>query len=132
MKYIAHRRFKGKALCGDVNIPAMTELEEIDGVITLDGNSICYITSENAHQYFARNDDGNGMLRGKLTQAIQNTLGRRDKNYQARWDKVWDDDACQKYKREEYEDYWLWNHSWFNAPIEDLTHIANLIGANMK
>lgn len=129
MNYIVHRRFKDRAICGDVNIPAMTELEDMDGVIMYDGKPICFDTSENAHQYFARNDDGNGMLRGKLTQSIQNTLSKRDKNYQARWDKVWDDEACQQYKRVEYADFWLWNHAWFNAPIEDLRHIAQLVGA---
>ena len=129
MNYIVHRRFKDKAICGDVNIPAMTEVEEVDGVILYDGKPICFVASENAHQYFARNDDGNGMLRGKLTQAIQKTLSKRDENYQARWDKVWEDKVCQPYKRVEYEDFWLWNHAWFNAPIEDLRHIAQLVGA---
>ena len=132
MKYIAHRRFKEKALCGYVNIPAMTELEEVNGLITLDGKPVCYAASENAHRYFARNDDGNGMLRGRLTQTIQNTLRKRDKDYQARWDKVWDDPICQPYKREEYSDFWLWSNSWFNASIEDLTYIANLISVNIK
>ena len=25
--------------------------------------------------------------------------------------------------------FWLWNYEFFNAPVEDLRHIANLIGA---
>lgn len=129
MNYIVHRRFKGKAICGDVNIPAMTEAEDVDGVIMYDGKSVCFDTSENAHQYFARNDDGNGMLRGKLTQSIQKTLRKRDENYQARWDKVWDDEVCQPYKRVEYADFWLWNHEFFHADIDVLRHIAQLVGA---
>ncbi len=88
-----------------------------------------YEKSENAHQFFAQNEDGEGLKRGQLTQAIQKTLARRDKQYQGRWDRVWDDPVCQKYKRADHEDYWLWNHDWFQADINTLRHIAALVGA---
>ncbi len=129
MKYIAHRRFKSNAICGHVNIPALTELESRDGVIMLGEKPICYEKSENAHQFFAQNEDGNGLKRGQLTQAIQKTLGKRDERHQERWDKVWDDPDCQKYKRADHEDYWLWNHEWFLADIDTLRHIAALVGS---
>lgn len=129
MNYIVHKRFKDKAFCGDVNIPATTVLESVDGVILYDGQPICFETSENAHQFFARNDDGNGMQRGRLTQAIQKKLAKRDKHHQERWDRVWDDPACQPYKRVDFGDYWLWNHEFFNADVDVLKHIAELVGA---
>ena len=128
MNYIVHKRFKGNAICGNINIPAMTVCAERDGCIYHNGDALCFATSENAHQFFARNDDGNGMLRGKLIQAIQKTLAKRDDDYQNRWDKIWNDPVCQPYKRIEYDDFWLWNHDFFNADIEVLQHIANLIG----
>lgn len=127
-RYIAHKRFKGKCLCGDVNIPAQSELWCHAGVLCYVGKPICFETSEVAHQHFARNDDGEGMRRGKLTQAIQKTLAKRDKGYQARWDKVWADPVCQPYRREDYADYWLWNHDFFGAGVSRLQHIAELIG----
>lgn len=129
MQYIAHRRFKGKAMCGEVNIPAMTVCEEIDNVIYCQGHPICYATSENGHQFFARDDDGNGMLRGALTQSIQKTLEQHDEDHQSRWEKVWEDETCQAYKRKEHGDHWLWNHSFFNAEILTLRHIATVVGA---
>lgn len=129
MQYIAHKRLKCTAICGAVNIPAKTICDCVDGVICHKGLPVCYVTSENAHQFFARDDDGCGFRRGKLTQAIQNTLAKRDGNYQKRWDKVWDDPKCQPYKRAEHEDFWLWNHAFFNADIETLLYIANLVGA---
>ena len=94
-----------------------------------DGKPICFTTSENAHQYFARNDDGQGVERGKLMQSIQRKLAKRDGAYQGRWDKVWEDKICAKYRRKEYDDFWLWNHEFFNAGIEDLKYIAKLVGA---
>ena len=129
MRYIAHRRFQRRALCGDVNIPAMTECELADGVIRVDGREICAATSENAHRFFARNDDGRGMERGGLTRAIVAKLEKRDKRYQERWDRVWADALCRKYRREEHADYWLWDHTFYNAPVEDLRYIARLVGA---
>lgn len=129
MKYIVHKRFKGTAICGNVNLPATAACECIGDFIIHDGKVICAVKSENAHQHFTRDDDGKGMERGKLTQAIQKALAGRGTQYQARWDKVWSDPLCQPYKREEYADYWLWNHEFFNADINVLRHIANLIGA---
>ena len=129
MQYITHRRFKGNAICGQINIPALSVCEGKEGTIYFNGKPICFDTSENAHQFFSRNDDGQGVERGKLTQAIQDKLSKRDGTYQDRWDKVWADPVCQKYKRKEYDDFWLWNHEFFNAGIEDLKYIANLIGA---
>lgn len=128
MDYIVHRRFKTKAICGDVNIPYGTVCTVEGAFIMQKGKRICAITSENAHQFFSLNDDGCGLERGKLTQTIQKILAKRDKKYQARWDKVWKDHVCQQYKRFEHQDYWLWNHAFYNAPIKDLKHIATLIG----
>lgn len=131
MNYICHRRFKGESIFGEVNIPALTKCESIGGVIYCEGKSICFETSENAHQYFARNNDAQGLLRGKLTQKIQAVLAKSDNQHQARWDKIWDDEKCQSYRRAEYEDYWLWNNAFFNAPIEDLQYILKLIGGKL-
>ena len=131
MRYIVHKRFKGKAICGDVNLPAMTICECDGTIIRHKGNDICVVKSENAHQFFAIDEDGMGIERGRLTQAIQKTLVERDNNYQKRWDKVWDDVVCQPYKDEDHDDCWLWNHAFFNADIDVLIHIAKLVGAKV-
>ena len=57
MKYVVHRRFKDKAICGEVNLPAMTMCEEANGYIFHGDKLLCVVTSENAHQFFARDDD---------------------------------------------------------------------------
>ena len=135
MKYIAHRRFKSNAICGPVNIPATTELECKDGIIIYNNGIVCYEESETAHQFFTRNDDGYGMERGRLTQAIMKTLakrnGREDAAYQERWDRVWNDPICRPYKRADDDEYWLWNHAFFNADINVLQHIAKLVEAKV-
>lgn len=134
MQYIAHKRFKQKSISGNVNISAYSICEEQNGIIFYNNNPICAVTSENAHQYFSRNDDACGIERGKLVKSIQKTLAQRESKedpvYQARWDKVWDDKLCQKYKRVEHQDFWLWNNDFYNAPIFDLRYIAELVGAS--
>ena len=131
MKYITIRRFRDKAICGEVNIPALTEIQCVNNILYWNGKPLCIVTSENAHQFFAINEDGNGLERGKLTQAIQKTLEKRDSKYQERWDKIWADPLCLPYKRKEHENFWLWNHDFFNADIDKLRYIANLVGATI-
>ena len=129
MRYIAYKRFKDKAICGRVNIPAMTVCEEIDGIITYNNKPLCVVTSENAHKFFVVNEDDFGMERGALTQRILKRLSRNSKDYDALWDKVWDDALCGRYRRREHNAHWLWNHAFYNAEIGNLKYIANLIGA---
>ena len=120
--YIARRRAKFSGIGGiPVNIPYGTALEVREGFILFDGRPVCAVTSQN--------DDGCGRERGTLVAEIISCLERRDDGYQARWDKVWGDSLCQKYRRPEHEDFWLWNYDFFNAPVVDLHHIARLIGA---
>lgn len=128
MDYICFNRFKQNALCGKVNIPYGTKLDEINNVISYRGNPICYTKSQNAYDYFARNDDGKGLDRGKLTAEIIKLLNNRiDGKYQNRWDKIWGDLSLLKYKRPEHDDYWLWNYDFFNASIEELNRIKSMI-----
>ena len=128
MDYICFNRFKQKALCGEVNIPYGTKLYEVDNVISYCGKPICYTKSQNAYNYFARNDDGKGLERGKLTAEIIKLLNnRKDGKYQNRWDRIWGDLSLLKYKRPEHDDHWLWNFDFFNASIEELNRIKSMI-----
>ena len=127
MDYICFNRFKKKALCGEVNIPYGTKLDEANNIIRYRGNPICYTTSQNAYDYFARNDDGKGLERGKLTAEIIKLLNCKDGKHLNRWDRIWGDLSLLKYKRPEHPDHWLWNHDFFNASIEELNRIKSMI-----
>lgn len=69
---------------------------------------VCAVGSQNGMDCFVQDDDGNGTLRGDLVGNIQRSLERRDADYQTRWNRVWESALCQKYRRPESEDYWLW------------------------
>ena len=131
--YIARRRARFSGIGGiPVNIPYGTALEAREGFILFKGRPVCAVTSQNAYDHFSQNDDGCGRERGTLVATIISCLERRGDGYQARWDKVWGDSLCQKYRRPEHEDFWLWNYDFFNAPVVDLYHIARLIGARAQ
>lgn len=137
--YVARRRAKFKGCNGQqVNIPYGSILEAQDGFLLWKGQPLCVDTSQNAHDFFSQNDDDQGLERGALVAAILARLEipagaseNRRAEIQNRWDKVWGDALCQRYKRVEHEDFWLWNHDFYNAPVADLRHIAALVGAKM-
>lgn len=132
-KFIVINRLKKTCPCGEVNLPYGTECDTIgygeDKAIICDKGIVCYASSKTARLYFTQNDDGDGKERAKIVESILKLMERKDKDHQKRWDKVWDDSLCQKYKREEFEDYFLWNHDFYNAPISDLKYVAKLVGA---
>lgn len=132
VQYIAARRARFSAIGGPVNIPYGTSVEAVDGFLERDGLRLCAVTSESAHKYFAKDSDGNGLERGALVAAIIARLEKKGDGHQDRWDKVWGDSLCQKYRRPEHEDFWLWNYDFFNAPVADLRYIAQLIGARVR
>ena len=129
MRYIVTRRFRGKAICGAVNLPYGTACEIQDGYLILDdGRRLCAVTSQNAYDHFSRDDDGLGKERGKLVKDIRRTLERRDAKHQARWDALWADAVANRLRRKDSPDFWIWSFDFYNADIPDLKRIANLIG----
>ena len=55
MTYITYKRFKGKSLSGEVNIPFGTVLQERCGFLYLGEKPICCVTSENGWEHFRPN-----------------------------------------------------------------------------
>ena len=133
-RYIARKRARFKSATGvQVNIPWGAVLEVEDGFLFWNGVPLCAPTSQNAYDYFSQDDDGQGKQRGALVTAILARLRPKNErdDCQARWDKVWDDALCQRYRRPEHEDHWIWSYNFYNAPVVDLWHIAKLVGAKV-
>lgn len=128
--YIVTQKFSGKAICGEIDLKPGAELTAAGGFIICPTGRVCAVTSQNAYDYFAQNDDGKGFERGTLTQDILRRLHKLKKQKERSdviWGKIWEDERCLKYKRIEHADHWLWNYDFYNAPIEDLRYIRNLI-----
>lgn len=131
-EYLVTKRFKDKAVCGDLNLPFGTKCFVNGLAICCDKGEICYIASDNAYEYFTQNDDGCAVLRRKLIDSIFNAVSRSKQDvagYDEKWDKIWQDCTCLKYRREDCGDDWVWNYDFYNASITDLQYIAKLVNA---
>lgn len=127
MEYITIKRMKKKCLAGEVNIPYGTPAKEHGGVIFCRGVPICYIDSQNALDYFARNDDGQGLRRGELVQEIVRRLEKKDALYQDRWNAMWADERANRLRRKEHADHWIWSVDFYNASIKELERLLKII-----
>jgi len=123
MDYIVHRRLRRTAICGDVNLPYGTVLEEAEGYLYYDGMPICAARSQTAKEYIAWNGDGRGLERGKLTYAIAFRGADRPG---CRFDPKQREIICEKYSRylRPEHDVILFNDEFFMADIEALTEMA--------
>jgi len=128
-RYFTRRRARFQSGGKLVNIPWGTALECRDGRLIWKGKPLCREGAQNALDYFVQDDDGCGRVRGELVSAVLLKLERQDGGYQARWNKVWEDPVCQKYRRTDHAEHWLWDRSFYNAPVLDLRYIAALVGA---
>ena len=133
MQYVTIKHFKRRGIGGEFNIHYGEFLElRDDGLLYYKSKAVCVAKSAAAHEYFACDYDGRGLERGKISHAIIERL--EPKNFDSPqerddfWKKIWKNDLTQKYRRPEHLDYWLWNDDFFNATIEDLEYIAELVG----
>jgi hypothetical protein len=127
MQYIVHTDFIGKAISGEVNLPAGTECTEINGTIYHNARAVCRIGSNNACKYFARNNDGNGMKRGELIKTIKAALALQDEHHYERWHRVMNCPVCKQFDKNPDGDTWEWNLAFYNASIATLEHMANKV-----
>lgn len=126
-RFIARRRARFDGIDGKVNIPYGTALTCQDGYFMHKNQRVCAAGSQHGMDYFVQDDDGAGRLRGELIGSIRQKLECKDADHQTRWDRVWASALCQKYRRPESGDYWLWARAFFDAPILDLQAIATLV-----
>jgi hypothetical protein len=75
-----------------------------------------------------------GEVRGHLVHSIIKALSLSSptqaalSNRNAVWAKVWEDPVCRRFKDPRHNDFWLWDTSFYDAEIEELKHINNLVG----
>ena len=127
MLYIVHTDFSGKAISGEVNLPAGTECTEINGIIYHNARAVCRIGSNNANKHFARNNDGNGLRRGELIKTIKGALAIQDEHTYERWHRLMTCPVCKQFDRNPEGSTWEWSLAFYNASIATLEHMANKV-----
>ena len=106
MQYITIKRFKRRGIGGQFNIPYGTPLElHDDGKLYYKDLPVCVAKSAASHEHFARDNDGDGRERGKLSHAIIHALEpNKFDSPQERdefWKLIWNDPLANNYRRKE-------------------------------
>ncbi|NBJ87944.1 isoaspartyl peptidase [Acutalibacter sp. 1XD8-36] len=155
-RYIVRQRARFQSVFeGRVNLPWGTvvdarlikvsddpEPERWESFLFLGSKLLCAASAQNTKDFFVQDDDGQGETRGRLVTAILARLDPQKAHQEAsiaRWEKIWADRRCRAYKRPgcpqgrscEPEEHWIWTDDFYNAPIGDLQHIADLVGAKI-
>lgn len=137
MEYIVTKRYKQKCLGGNVNLPYGTICRAQDGFLIHEssGTPLCLTTSQDAYDFFSRNDDARGEERARLVHAILDLLRTPTQEdpdartaHKDRWARVWETESTLgKFRRPEHPDFWVWNFDFYNAEIADLETIYNIV-----
>jgi hypothetical protein len=136
MQYICTKRFKGKTLSQNhANIPYGTEFTAEGDFLYDSGKPMMAITSYNCHQHFARNDDGQGLRRGKLAYAIA-FAPRSKKHSDGRYYRFSENEIDMLAR--DYAKYLkdtttiIFNNDFFNAEINELEELAKKLNIKVK
>lgn len=128
-RYINHTCFKkhnGK------NYPIGSDFlcDEEGRVFNGDG-FMCLVSSQKSRDCLVGNDDGKGEERGKLVKSIYKLLYNPlcEDHKEDQLELLWSDEVSLPYAihKTPEEGAWLWNDSYFCAPLEDLKHIEEML-----
>lgn len=93
MEYITHTRYSGKDMNGeDILIRRGQRLERRGDILYYDNKPVCIYRSLIGKMHFAKNDDGHGLERGKLSYAIAYAPRLRHSDDGARQQRFSDDE----------------------------------------
>lgn len=136
--YMVRKRCRIEGIDGLVNLRYGTLVNCKDGIIMYESKRVCFPQSENGLRYFSHNDDGMAALRGAYVESILEALKLKDgvkdakEQRDAIWEYVWTDTTCLKYKNPNFSDFFLWDKSFYEACIEDLRYINELVGGKFN
>jgi len=126
MEYICHKRYKKRGASGKAYLFRRgKKLETVGRFICTGPEAVCAIRSEDAFRHFARNDDGNGFERGKLTFAIAYAKRQPNKENGFRFTEQEVDMLETEYPHflRRDVDTLIFNEDFFNADIGELKEL---------
>ena len=137
MKYIVCKQFKKKGIDGNFNLPKNSTCNELGNLIFHNQRPICFKTSQDAYNYFSRDDDGKGEERFGLVHDILDLIAEYVMDYndaRMNGEKDIEDKASAAYDtiREHYPQFLkngmdVFTVEFYNAEIEELEAVKNLI-----
>lgn len=128
MEYICHKRYKKTGASGEeYNFPYGTKLRTVGTFIANGPEAVCSVKSEDAYMYWARNDDGQGLMRGMLTHAIAYSHRKPNKDNGFRFTPEEIEILEKEYPHflRQDTDTIIFNHEFFNAEVDELKKMAD-------
>jgi len=118
MKYVCCKEYRKNAF--PMLITEGTSLQSFGKEILFMGRLVCFTTSQNAYDHFARDDDGKGRLRFSLTREILSevVLAKAHGNDQAIFRGIRSDPQFRKMMTDGY-----WNQAFYEADVKELERL---------
>ena len=152
MNYIVCKNFNQKGIDGNFNLSVGDILvKNDDGYLYSDGRRVCYYASQNAYDYFMRDDDSKGSQRYALIEEIKGVIADYVSDYNEEIAAINNGDLTDEQKEAEIANVVdkcsaaydavkhnqntanllnnlnVWNVNFYNASIQTLTQIKSLI-----
>lgn len=129
--YMVRRRMRATARTGEqVNIAYGTFLNCSHGIIYYKDKPLCNDDCQLQKDYLVEATHPGVRDRAKMINDILKLLtyaSPDDTKTQRRWDKLWKDEYANQFRRQDFEDYWLWSNKFYDAGFADLSYIYNII-----
>lgn len=101
MNYIVCKNFNQKGIDGNFNLSVGTIINEDNSFLINRNRKICFIFSQNAYDFFARNDDNHGQERFALTTKIKEIISNYVSEYQEEITAINNSDLSDERKAQE-------------------------------
>ena len=82
MNYIAAKHYDRIGIDGRFDVPENAELQEEGNILRFNGKRVCFNTSFDAFEFFAKNDDGKGLKRHELTHKVLAAVKKMKTDYE--------------------------------------------------
>ena len=135
MKYLLCKHFNKRGINGDFNLDKGSTCNEFASIIFHNNEPICFKTSQDAFEYFARNDDDKGYERFDLSHEILNIIAKYVMDYNdARLKEEEAEDKASKcyeairkaFPRFLKGDLDIFSFEFYEASIEDLEEVKQI------
>ena len=130
-QYMVRKRLRALSRTGkNVNIPYGTMLKCVDGIIYWKDDILCNDDCQMQKEYLVQANSPDVSQRAYLINKIVKLLGPPtpdDVKSKKRWEMLWKDTWANKFRRKDFEDFWLWSNKFYDAEEADLRKLCELI-----
>ena len=136
MKYLVCKQFNKKGINGDFKLKKGSTCNEFGNIIFHNNLPVCFKTSQDAFEYFARDDDNNGQERFDLSHEILDVIAAYVMDYNdARLNgEEAEDKASKSYEkiRKKYPNFLkgdldVFSYEFYGAELKDLRAVRKLV-----